>query len=103
MVGDIMIDYTYVECTSSVMQGLKMFTDKYPYYRADEIQSVTLQCILLHVTALSLSPCLCAWVRACVHSAFRCNSVRLFVFLLVTLMIRCKTMKHIHIILAPLF
>jgi len=39
--GDIMIDYTYVECTSSVMQGLKMFTVKYPDYRAEEIQSVS--------------------------------------------------------------
>jgi len=36
--GDIMIDYTYVECTSSAMQGLRMFTDKYPDYRAQEIQ-----------------------------------------------------------------
>jgi len=38
VLGDIMIDYTYVECTSSVMQGLKMFTDKYSDYRAQEIQ-----------------------------------------------------------------
>ncbi|XP_067649211.1 lanosterol synthase-like [Haliotis asinina] len=38
--GDIMIDYTYVECTSAVMQALKHFTEKYPEYRADEIQFV---------------------------------------------------------------
>jgi len=38
LLGDIMIDYTYVECTSSVMQGLKLFTDNYPDYRADDIQ-----------------------------------------------------------------
>jgi len=35
-----MIDYTYVECSSSVLQGLRMFTEKYPDYRADEIQWV---------------------------------------------------------------
>ncbi|XP_050388661.2 lanosterol synthase isoform X1 [Patella vulgata] len=36
--GDIMIDYTYVECTSAVMQSLKHFKDKHPEYRADEIR-----------------------------------------------------------------
>ena len=36
--GDIMIDYTYVECTSSVMQVLSHFTQKYPNYRQMEIQ-----------------------------------------------------------------
>ena len=44
VLGDIMIDYTYVECTSSVMRGLKLFTDKYPNYRAEEIQSVSALC-----------------------------------------------------------
>jgi len=44
MLGDIMIDYTYVECTSSVMQALKLFTDKYPDYRALDIQWVTMLC-----------------------------------------------------------
>jgi len=44
VLGDIMIDYTYVECTSSVMQGLKSFTDKFPDYRAQEIQWVTMLC-----------------------------------------------------------
>ncbi|KAF6039423.1 LSS [Bugula neritina] len=29
--GDIMIDYTYVECTSAVMQALKHFTDSKPH------------------------------------------------------------------------
>ncbi|XP_046553648.1 LOW QUALITY PROTEIN: lanosterol synthase-like [Haliotis rubra] len=38
--GDIMIDYTYVECTSAVMQAVKHFTEKHPEYRADEIQFV---------------------------------------------------------------
>ena len=36
--GDIMIDYTYIECTSAVMQVLKHFTEKYPGYRAEEIR-----------------------------------------------------------------
>ncbi|KAK7456563.1 hypothetical protein BaRGS_00039317 [Batillaria attramentaria] len=36
--GDIMIDYTYVECTSACMQALKVFTDHYPEYRQDEIR-----------------------------------------------------------------
>ncbi|XP_048252682.1 lanosterol synthase-like [Haliotis rufescens] len=40
--GNIMVDYTCVECTSSVMQALKLFTDAYPGYRTDEIK-MTLQ------------------------------------------------------------
>ncbi|XP_064648227.1 lanosterol synthase-like [Lineus longissimus] len=36
--GDIMIDYTYVECTSAAMQALKHFTDSHPEYRAPEIK-----------------------------------------------------------------
>ncbi|KAE8580644.1 hypothetical protein XENTR_v10024495 [Xenopus tropicalis] len=40
--GDIMIDYTYVECTSAVMQALKHFQARDPNYRAQEIRE-TLQ------------------------------------------------------------
>ncbi|KAI6064998.1 Terpene cyclase/mutase family member [Aix galericulata] len=40
--GDIMIDYTYVECTSAVMQALRHFQEKYPEHRAPEIRD-TLQ------------------------------------------------------------
>ncbi|KAM4669951.1 lanosterol synthase isoform 2-T2 [Amazona ochrocephala] len=40
--GDIMIDYTYVECTSAVMQALKHFHDEFPEHRAPEIRE-TLQ------------------------------------------------------------
>jgi lanosterol synthase len=40
--GDIMVDYTYVECTSAVMQCLHHFHHQYPHYRSDEIQ----QCLL---------------------------------------------------------
>ncbi|KAM3862156.1 lanosterol synthase-like [Diretmus argenteus] len=35
--GDIMIDYTYVECTSAVMQALRHFQKVHPEHRADEI------------------------------------------------------------------
>uniref|UniRef100_A0A7N8XAF6 Terpene cyclase/mutase family member n=1 Tax=Mastacembelus armatus TaxID=205130 RepID=A0A7N8XAF6_9TELE len=37
--GDIMIDYTYVECTSAVMQALRHFQKAYPEHRAEEIRS----------------------------------------------------------------
>uniref|UniRef100_A0A8B9CGS8 Terpene cyclase/mutase family member n=1 Tax=Anser brachyrhynchus TaxID=132585 RepID=A0A8B9CGS8_9AVES len=40
--GDIMIDYTYVECTSAVMQALRHFQDMFPEHRAPEIRD-TLQ------------------------------------------------------------
>ncbi|XP_006894105.1 PREDICTED: lanosterol synthase [Elephantulus edwardii] len=36
--GDIMIDYTYVECTSAVMQALKHFHKTFPEHRASEIR-----------------------------------------------------------------
>ncbi|XP_006163194.1 lanosterol synthase [Tupaia chinensis] len=36
--GDIMIDYTYVECTSAVMQALKLFHRQFPDHRAMEIR-----------------------------------------------------------------
>ncbi|XP_077947324.1 lanosterol synthase-like [Gasterosteus aculeatus] len=34
-----MIDYTYVECTSAVMQALRHFQKEYPEHRAEEIRS----------------------------------------------------------------
>uniref|UniRef100_A0A7N6A0B5 Terpene cyclase/mutase family member n=1 Tax=Anabas testudineus TaxID=64144 RepID=A0A7N6A0B5_ANATE len=37
--GDIMIDYTYVECTSAAMQALRHFQKVYPEHRAKEIRS----------------------------------------------------------------
>ncbi|KAL8173257.1 UNVERIFIED_CONTAM: hypothetical protein K2H54_043268, partial [Gekko kuhli] len=40
--GDIMIDYTYVECTSAVMQALKHFHERFPEHRTQEIRE-TLQ------------------------------------------------------------
>ncbi|XP_037254423.1 lanosterol synthase [Falco rusticolus] len=40
--GDIMIDYTYVECTSAVMQALRHFQSEFPEHRAPEIRE-TLQ------------------------------------------------------------
>ena len=36
--GDIMIDYTYVECTSACVQALKHFSEHYPMYKAKEIR-----------------------------------------------------------------
>uniref|UniRef100_A0AAQ4PZ61 Terpene cyclase/mutase family member n=1 Tax=Gasterosteus aculeatus aculeatus TaxID=481459 RepID=A0AAQ4PZ61_GASAC len=42
--GDIMIDYTYVECTSAVMQALRHFQKEYPEHRAEEIRNL---CVLL--------------------------------------------------------
>ncbi|XP_071811982.1 lanosterol synthase-like [Apostichopus japonicus] len=38
--GDIMVDYTYTECTSSVLQALRHFVDSDPDYRQDEIWAV---------------------------------------------------------------
>lgn len=38
--GDIMIDYTYVECTSAVMQALKHFHKQFPEHRPGEIREV---------------------------------------------------------------
>ena len=36
--GDIMVDYTYVECTSAVMQSLKHFSEHFPDHRTQEIR-----------------------------------------------------------------
>ncbi|KAM9804595.1 lanosterol synthase [Neosynchiropus ocellatus] len=37
--GDIMIDYTYVECTSAVIQALRHFQQAHPYHRTAELRS----------------------------------------------------------------
>lgn len=36
--GNIMIDYSYVECSSACVQGLTKFTRTYPNYRTSEIE-----------------------------------------------------------------
>lgn len=36
--GDIMIDYSYVECSSACIQALRIFTNEYPNYRKKEIE-----------------------------------------------------------------
>ncbi|KAL7881991.1 hypothetical protein AOLI_G00088400 [Acnodon oligacanthus] len=41
--GDIMIDYTYVECTSAAMQALQHFHHVYPEHRAQEIRNMLQQ------------------------------------------------------------
>uniref|UniRef100_A0A671U6I8 Terpene cyclase/mutase family member n=1 Tax=Sparus aurata TaxID=8175 RepID=A0A671U6I8_SPAAU len=46
--GDIMIDYTYVECTSAVMQALRHFQKVYPQHRAEEIRYTTLHYTQTH-------------------------------------------------------
>ena len=33
-----MVDYTYVECTSAVLQALVHFNKNYPKYRSNDIQ-----------------------------------------------------------------
>ncbi|XP_055337256.1 lanosterol synthase-like [Paramacrobiotus metropolitanus] len=38
--GDIMIDYTYTECTSAVMQALIAYRKRDPEYRAEEIRLI---------------------------------------------------------------
>ena len=43
-----MIDYTYVELTSAVLQSLKKFSDIYPDYRQAEIRA-TLDRGLLYI------------------------------------------------------
>jgi cycloartenol synthase len=37
--GDIVIDYSYVECTSACIQSLSAFRKQYPKHRAQEIES----------------------------------------------------------------
>ena len=36
--GDIMVDYTYVECTSAVVQALKHFSGQFQEHRSKEIR-----------------------------------------------------------------
>ncbi|XP_020221338.2 cycloartenol synthase [Cajanus cajan] len=36
---DVMIDYQYVECTSAVIQGLALFTERYPGHKRKEIET----------------------------------------------------------------
>ncbi|KAJ4815916.1 Terpene cyclase/mutase family member [Rhynchospora pubera] len=38
MFADTMVEYQYVECTSSAIQALLLFNEKYPLYRSDDIQ-----------------------------------------------------------------
>ncbi len=36
--GDIMVDYTYVECTSAVIQALKHLSLEFPDHKTEEIR-----------------------------------------------------------------
>jgi hypothetical protein len=41
--GEIMIDYSYVECTASAMQGLIYFNKLYPDIRKQEVRPFSLR------------------------------------------------------------
>lgn len=41
--GDIMVDYTYVECTSAAVQALKHFAEQFPNHRPKEIRECLLR------------------------------------------------------------
>lgn len=43
--GDIMIEYNYPECTTSVLSALEVFSNKFPDYRRKEIRSVQLRAV----------------------------------------------------------
>lgn len=38
VLGDIMVDYSYVECTSACLQALHLFRMYYAEYRSDDIE-----------------------------------------------------------------
>ncbi|XP_047573751.1 lanosterol synthase isoform X2 [Lutra lutra] len=50
--GDIMIDYTYVECTSAVMQALKLFHERFPDHRAEEVRHPCVEALERGVSCL---------------------------------------------------
>ena len=52
--GDIMVDYTYVECTSAAVQALKHFTDKFPNHRPEEIR--------LAILTVLQATCIISWL-----------------------------------------
>ena len=70
--GDIMVDYTYVECTSAAVQALKHFTDTFPNHRPEEIRLATLTVLSNHVWLKSFpySGSVC-WGVYATFSAFR--------------------------------
>ena len=41
--GNIMVDYTYVECTSAVMQALQHFPAQFPDHRRKRLSECCLQ------------------------------------------------------------
>lgn len=43
--GDIMIEYCYPECTTSVITALAIFRKHYPDYRSADIEYVNLPCL----------------------------------------------------------
>ena len=43
--GEIMIDYDYVECSSSALQALCQFREQYPAHRRGEVERAIQRCI----------------------------------------------------------
>ena len=48
--GGIMVSYDHVECTTSSVAALSLFSKLYPDYRADEIQAAPAQSRCLYQT-----------------------------------------------------
>ena len=40
-IGNIMVEYEYPECTTSVITSLSIFRKHYPHYRSPDIEYVT--------------------------------------------------------------
>jgi squalene/oxidosqualene cyclase-like protein len=53
--GDIMIDYSYVECTSACVTALKKFSEVYPTHRAAEIlNAIQVWCCIMSMMIVQL-------------------------------------------------
>lgn len=52
--GEIMIDYDYVECTSSALQALCLFREMYPDHRTSEVNKAV-ECAVKYVHRLESS------------------------------------------------
>lgn len=49
-IGDIMIEHSYPECTTSVITALSIFRRHYPDHRKREIEQVLFLCIKQSMT-----------------------------------------------------
>ena len=56
--GDIMIDYSYVECTSACVTALKKFSEAYPTHRAAEIlNAIQVWCCIMSMMIMCQYMC----------------------------------------------